>query len=181
MSDNVHWIVNLDVSLEQAPACAGQVTEWLLASGIILPTYGPERSYDGDFLFEPGARTAQWGQDLASLTGMCGLAVVIERRIYHTGGNGIDGIACGACGTVFDDAHLPWSDAVDGWWKDDERQDLACPACQVKSRIVDWTFDLPWGFGNLGFGFWNWSIDASLVEQVAGLTGHRWRFVSEHI
>jgi hypothetical protein len=38
---------------------------------------------------------------------------------------------------------------------------------------VEWTFDPPWAFGNLGFKFWEWPpLKRRFVDEIKGLLGH---------
>ena len=182
MGATVDWIVDLDATLDEAPALAKRVTEWLIAREIVSPTLCPERAYSGADLMVRGASAAQW--DACPMTppfNMCGLEVVIERTVFHSGDNGIDTIRCPGCGAAHHPDDIPWSDAVGAWFSAEADHTMACPACHASQSIVDWTFDVPWGFGNLAFGFWNWPITDRLVDEVSALTGHRCRHVEEHI
>lgn len=182
MGANVEWIVDLDVSLEDAPALAERVKEWLLDREIISRTLCPERSYNDAELMNRGACAAQWdAYPTHSHTSMQGLEVHIGRQVFHTGDNGIQAICCPTCGAAHDPDEVPWSDAVGAWYLNEATHTMTCPACRASLSIVDWTFETPWGFGHLAFGFWNWNISDRLVDAVAALTGHRCRFVSEHI
>lgn len=59
---------------------------------------------------------------------------------------------------------------------------LACPACAHSTPIIDWTFlEFDWAFGNLGFGFNNWMIDARLAAELSLALGHRTKVVYAHI
>ncbi|WP_017875533.1 MULTISPECIES: hypothetical protein [unclassified Janthinobacterium] len=182
MGASVDWIVDLDATLDQAQALAERVKEWLIAREVISTTLCPQQAYSGADLMARGASAAQW--DACPLTPpflMSGLEVAIERTVYHTGDNGIAAIRCPGCAAAYDPDDLPWSDAVGAWFSDEAECSMACPACHTSRSIVDWTFDMPWGFGNLAFGFWNWPISEQLVNELSVLTGHRCRLVHEHI
>lgn len=180
MSDSVTWFVDLDASLDDAKELAERVKAWLIAQGIVSPV--PCQALGASHLLSRGETAAMWDTfPHASPVLMCGLEVVTERRVFHTGGNGIDGIRCPACGAKHHPDDLPWSDAISAWFASESDDSMACPACHASRSIVDWEFDSPWGFGNLAFGFWNWPISDRLLHELSAMIGHRLRLVHEHI
>ena len=180
MSDNVTWIVDLDVSLEDAPKLAERVTAWLIVQSVVTAT--PCRLAGADHLLSRGASAAAWdAYPQISPVLMCGLVVITQRRVFHTGDNGIDSIRCSDCGVSHNPDELPWSDAVGSWFEDDTNHCMTCPDCGARRSIVEWEFDQPWGFGNLAFGFWNWAINDQMMVEISAITGHRCRLVYEHI
>ena len=180
MSDNIVWLVDQDASADEAPALAERVRAWLAARRIVVAE--PGRTEDGTVLLGRGDAAAAWDAvPLDQPILPCGLEVSVGRRIFHTGGNGIDGIRCPACGTVHGADDLPWSDAVEAWLLEAGDDTMACRACGARRSIADWAFEMPWGFGHLAFGFWNWPAGARLLDEVAALTGHRCRIVHEHL
>lgn len=179
MSDNVTWFVDLDASPDEAKALADHVSKWLITQGIVSPI--PCQALGADHLLSRGSSAAQWDAfEHIYPAELCGLEMVIERTVFHSGGNGIDAISCPSCTT----RHLPdevsWDDAVDAWYAGRAEHSMSCPACHARHSIVDWTFDMPWGFGNLGFGFWNWPISDRLLDELSIMTGHRYRLVHQH-
>ena len=180
MSDNIVWIVDEDASADEAPALAARVREWLVAERIVAP--GPGEIEDGTLLLRRGDAAPAWDTFPCEwrIT-PCGLEVSVGRRVFHTGGNGIDGIGCPACGAVHGADDLPWSDAVEAWLREEGDDAMACGTCGARRGIAEWAFEMPWGFGHLAFGFWNWPVGERLRDEVARLTGHRCRLVYEHI
>ena len=63
---------------------------------------------------------------------------------------------CPSCGAALEDPDGNWQAAVQAWLGGDDDADLLCAACGKESRVVTWTCDPPFGFGNLAFRFWNW-------------------------
>jgi hypothetical protein len=50
----------------------------------------------------------------------------------------------------------------------------SCRACQHQLALNDWIWEPAWGFGYLGFEFWNWpTITDSFVETLSNRLGHR--------
>jgi len=178
----VDWIVVLDVSLEEAESLADLVRNWLIQEKIILTTLDAQPSSRGNKIWSR-AWAYKWDADLTfqARTAPCGLEIAIGRRVFDSGGHGIDALVCPACGTRHDPEIVPWSDAVGNWNAGDDHSAMKCPACGTEQRIVAWHFDVPWALGNLGFGFWNWTIKDRLVQEVASLTGRHCRLVRQHI
>ena len=180
MSDNVTWIVDLDASANEAADLADRVREWLTSQGIVSPI--SRRVSDGIDLLGRGEQANAWdAESHAADLAMCGLQVATERQVFHTGDNGIDCIRCPSCHVAHDPDSLPWSDAVEAWYAEEGDDGMACPDCGARHRIVDWEFEMPWAFGHLAFGFWNWPVSERLLHEVAAITGHRCRLVHEHI
>jgi|SRR5579859_5119338 len=104
-----------------------------------------------------------------------GLQVIIERTVFDSGQGGFQ-LVCDRCRTKFpyDSADMPWSAAIGTWFSQEGQGLLTCSHCGYTKAITEWAFDLPWGFGNLGFKFWNWPpLRESFVEEVTLLLGHR--------
>ena len=183
MSDSVDWIVDLDASPSELEHLSNKVREWLIQRGIIAEQVSAVPAYSGRPLLMRGPRAAEWDSSPVEwLPALCGLEVVRERTVFHTGDNGIQKLQCPACGHQHDPETVPWSDAVGAWFAEEDEHSLQCPTCQQRHSIVDWRFlECEWGFGSLGFGFWNWSISERLVDELASLLGHRCRLVHEHI
>jgi hypothetical protein len=182
MSDSVDWIVVLEAPLGEAQYLADQVRDWLVQEKIILTTPEAAPSSRGNKIWSR-AWAYKWDADLTfqARTAPCGLEVAIGRRVFDAGGHGIDSLACPACGMRHDPDSLPWSDAVGAWHAGDDQSAMKCPACGVEQCIVAWHFDVPWALGNLGFGFWNWTIKERLVQEVESLIRCRCRLVRQHI
>lgn len=50
----------------------------------------------------------------------------------------------------------------------------ACKHCGEPLGLNDWAWSPPFGFGYLGFEFWNWPrLDADFVAAVSDRLGHR--------
>lgn len=182
LSDNVDWIVVLDVNLDEADALVVSVKNWLIAEEIILPHLASQRSLGGGKLWQRGW-AGRWDDDLTfePRPALSGLEIVKERQVFHAGGHGISSLTCPHCGEQHDPCNLNWINAVGSWELGHDGSSLLCPSCRSASTIVEWQFYVPWAFGNLGFGFWNWLVKPELVGQIASLTGRPCRLVRQHI
>lgn len=182
MSDNVDWVVDINVPAEEAESVAQKVIVWLIEQEIIVPRFAQETSLSGNPLWVPGPNADTYSIQVRSDLNMCGLEIVAERTVFHTGGNGIPELRCPVCEEKHTADSLPWGEYVQNWWARSGSDAMPCPACHRESSIVDWQFlDLGWGLGNLGFGFNNWAIGDGLAEAVMRITGHRCKIVHEHI
>jgi hypothetical protein len=59
--------------------------------------------------------------------------------------------------------------------------DLLCTLCQSSTSIVFWQFDPAWGFGELGFEFYEWFLREDFVKELSQMLGHRVVWVRSHI
>jgi hypothetical protein len=80
-------------------------------------------------------------------------------------------VGCPRCG-----AEQLWNrveESVDEW--DSGGSGIrTCGSCGAECALNDWQWDAPWGFGWLGFTFWNWApLTGEFVAEVAELLGHR--------
>ncbi|MFT0735631.1 serine/threonine protein kinase [Ralstonia wenshanensis] len=183
MSDSVDWIVDLDAAPDELDLLSNTVRAGLIERGIIAEQVGAVPAYSGRPLLMRGPRAAEWdGSPVEWLPALCGLEIVRERTVFHTGDNGIQALQCPTCDHQHDPDTVPWSDAVGAWFAGEGDHTFQCPACQHRRSIVDWRFlECEWGFGCLGFGFWNWPVGDRLLQEVSSLLGHRCRLVHQHI
>lgn len=99
------------------------------------------------------------------------MKVVTKREVFHNGGLGVDAVRCPACGVNQVDGD--WSDAIDPWWDGNDDAAFTCEACGAANPITRWIFEPPWGFGCLGFIFWNWPrLKREFVQQLSEMLGH---------
>jgi len=150
-------IVDEDASVEEAQTLANEIRDWLVERGIIQATLtdcvlgGDGRGYPPGRNFEeaisPGVHhdLLQWRTN--------GLHLVIGRTVFDPG-QADHIVMCPQCRTPHED-HIQWGNAI-GEWYEGKTALLRCPHCNASTPITEWVFDPPWGFGNLGFKFWNW-------------------------
>jgi hypothetical protein len=103
-----------------------------------------------------------------------GLDVSIGRQVFPSGQPGST-ITCPKCKGLAPDR---WSDAITEWYKEEGAALLECDECGEVHSVTDWVFSPAWGFGNLGFTFWNWpSLKKSFVDEFVARIGHRTVFI----
>lgn len=174
MGDSFHTIVDPEATEADAPELAGRVLNWLISEQIIIP----ERTdcvLGGDG-YAPGPAYAKaTGSPYPYLLQLRtnGLKVTSTRTVFDNGGLGFK-IVCSSCGGRFEPPHGPWGDAVSEWYDRSGTGLLACPGCRAVQPITEWRHDPAFGFGNLGFTFWNWPpLLDSFVSAVGERLGHR--------
>ena len=181
MSDNICWIVDVDATIEEAPTLAQKGFEWLVQQGIAESTSDSGGALSGADLHRPGPKAAAWSDYIADDLQLCGVEITVERTVFHAGSNS-EQIGCPRCRANHELDAVPWSEAVERWFSGEADYTLACPECLHSAPIVDWTFiESDWAFGNLGFGFSNWTIDARLAAELGKVLGHRMKVVYQHI
>ncbi|PTL81961.1 hypothetical protein [Vitiosangium sp. GDMCC 1.1324] len=176
MGDYFQKIVVPDVSEDEAPRLAERLRDWLVAREIIEPT--PSLELDDEPLYRPGPayRTtlAQHGLDEEEmdedLDVDIGLHIAVGRTVFWSTDTEL---TCRACGERFSPGE-DWSDAADAWYEGDDSVSYACPKCGRPERLTEWRGEWPWGFGNLGLEFWNWTaLSEQFEREVAEQLGHR--------
>jgi hypothetical protein len=161
LGDYFQSIVDVEADAEEADELADAVLGWLLDTEVVPST------------------------DCVSYNEVSneGLVVVTRRHVFYSM-TGEDAITCPHCGhmTTLDcDADgRPigvWQDLLDtiGVWYDGGRGNRPCPNCDNSVELNDWSWSPPWGFGYLGFTFWNWGelLSPQFKAEVSRRLGHR--------
>ena len=178
MGDHFQTVVDRDATPAAAEAVAREVIKWLVGRGVI-ESGRTDCVLDGDGTgHAPGPNYADVidlgsddGDDTPRLR-TNGLAVVVGQTVFHAGQGGLE-LVCRACGDRSDGGDA-WSKAVREWYDQKSEGILRCPRCGHAEPVTEWAHDPPWGFGNLGFTFWNWPpLTASFVEEFTRRLGHR--------
>jgi hypothetical protein len=174
MGNHFQVIVDKEAQAEEAFGLAAHIREWLLGEGIIEgKTQGCVPGRDAGY--PPGPNYAlAIARPYARLREMAinGLAIITGRTVFECGQGGFY-LACDACSCRFEPPDA-WSDAVAEWYHRKGPGLLACRHCGATQPIAEWRHDPPWGFGHLGFKFWNRPpLKQSFVEAVATRLGHK--------
>jgi hypothetical protein len=188
MGDHFQVIVDRDATADQAKALAEQVLSSLVEGGIVLatptdctlgePGYPPGPRYHDAVTLPHAYRIGSEGQriredDLTRILRTNGLEISTSRTVFHAGGYGCN-VTCRACGTTRDDDDPAWGDALEEWYRGRGNGTLTCPRCGHSEPVTEWSYDPPWGFGHLGFTFWNWPpLKDEFVAEVGKLLRHR--------
>lgn len=195
MGDYFQTIVDKQASIDEVDNLDQKIIAWLVNSGIVLPTRTDCVLSNGGMGYAPGPNFRDVVEiliqidpeypnkqiiidhDLESLR-TNGLAVIKKRTVFHSGQGSME-IICPQCQTAFDHKTLKnWSGAVDEWYGEMGEGIIACSSCGHSETVTEWQYDPPWGFGNLGFKFWNWPpLLPSFVEEVGKQLGHEIIFV----
>ena len=177
MSHAVDHVVDLQATIEEAPALSERVVTNLLSRGIILPTPQTHEYLTG------GPRYAS-GPNIGKVADFndcfrCGLGVKIGRGVYDAGENGLQSFTCPNCEHSHKPDDLEWASAI-GEWFHGKRGILKCRNCGDKSPVIDWRISPVWGFGNLAFSFSEWLLKEEFVRELSQLLGHRVAWVRAH-
>jgi hypothetical protein len=180
MSDHILWVADVDATHDEAPMLAERGFTWLVEERIIQPVPDRERSARGAKMYRPGPKASAWSIQVCDDLIHCGIEIAVGRTVFYSCPGPIS-VRCRHCGTSHGD-EVPWGNAVSAWYANEGDDRLKCPTCSRAESIVDWTFlELDWAFGNLGFGFHNWSINDKLVQELGKVLGHRMKVAHEHI
>jgi hypothetical protein len=172
MGDNFISVVPLKIAKPETQSLAERVINWLKQKQIIQKEktdcvlgdnmgYAPGENFktaiDGDDCGVPEFKTN-------------GLEIVTQREVFHNGQNGIDSVTCPNCN--FNIMDSDWGELVSEWFNDTGRDKITCTTCNNIYSIVDYKFDPPWAFGDVGFTFWNWpSLTDDFIEEFKTVIG----------
>jgi hypothetical protein len=185
MGDWFQTIGDIEATPGEVEELAADLTGWLIETGIVLA----ERTdcvLGSDLGYPPGLHyvdaVTEPDPSLPRLW-TNGVDVVTGRTVFDSGQGGIDSAECPHCNTrsrftdelrEFDRALWdPFGEAIDDWYAGGDGT-LACPACAKPVELNEWKWDPTWGFGHLGFTFWNWPpLSPSFVAKFSRRLGHR--------
>jgi Zn ribbon nucleic-acid-binding protein len=194
VSEHHVTIVDIDVSLAEAPAQAARIVAWLQSKGIVaegvrvgtlwqrwLDSIGSngsvEQTQDDTIVYPPGPRfrDACTGDDPSTLF-YNWLDVKIGRTVFTAGEYGI-GVHCPSCKAEQSALGSHWGDAIAQWFEEKEDR-FACAACGHEAPLRQWDFDPLWAFGNLGFQFSDWgSLKPEFIRDFTTQLGNEARVV----
>ncbi|MFC0006501.1 hypothetical protein [Micromonospora siamensis] len=177
MSEWFETIADIEATPEEADQLGAEVLSWLVEQGIVAAE--PTLCILGDHGHRPGpdyaAATVEPCDDLPGLA-TNGFRVVTGQSVFYS--MGVDQVVCPRCEAVVvdDQDRDSWSDfspVVDEWCMGGTGV-RACGHCGEPVGINEWRWSPPWGFGYLGFEFWNWPmLDPGFVAAVSNRLGHR--------
>lgn len=177
MGDYFQTIVDTEAAREEAGLLASKIILRLAEQGIIEKTLR-ECVYSGNGMGYPPGPNYRQVVDVPD--GCCdytlglvtnGLGVIIGRTVFHAGQEGLE-LVCPKCGDRTDGGDR-WDDAVGEWHRGKGDALFACPKCGHAEPVTQWPYNPPWGFGSLGFEFWNWPpLKASFIREVSEHLGH---------
>jgi hypothetical protein len=160
MSDFSHSLVDQSISLADAPAEAERMIAWLQDRRIIGMTKDEDGEYRRGENFGD-ALTDDWRQ-AQSIS--FSLKVYTERRVFLPLENG-ERLHCPACGAEQMESNENWFEAVNRWHEGDDAASATCVGCGAQAPVTQWRCEAPWGFGNLGFEFNDWTLKSEFIAE----------------
>ncbi len=171
MSDSPIYIVDLDVSLEDAPLFAERGMRWMEATGIAVPSPEAEVAFS-PVSHAPGPGIARWAEWINEHSNN-GIGAIVGRRVYNAGPQEVEALRCPSCSAALDAGTVPWDELISAWYAGG-RGELECSSCRQSASINQWRFlPLAWGLGNLAFGFDGPGVDDALALELGKVLGHR--------
>ncbi len=167
-------IADVEASQDESVELAQKVWRWLVSRGIIEPTPAPKLSDPDEMAYPPGPNATSVLEDPAGDRLYPGntVSITLGRTVFHTYQSGF-ALICEKCGTHHENGDH-WGDAVSEWYEDKGPGILVCESCGHALPITQWRFDPPWGFGFLGFTFWEWpTLDQAFIDEIASLLAHK--------
>ncbi|WP_126973951.1 hypothetical protein [Gynurincola endophyticus] len=133
---------------------AGEIVKWLISLNVVnsIPTHCLLGREDGFAVAEGAKLVVEESQYLPFNIDTCGLEIITQRNVFHTGEYAMDCLICPCCKT--DIVNESWDFL--GEWYSVLSDEITCPACSIRSDIHSFSFFPQWGFSDLGFTFWNW-------------------------
>lgn len=155
MSDSYITIVPTNVTQGEVNELSQRTISWLTKREIISGNLtdcvlGQETGYPPGPNYESIITGDDFGLPRLKTNGF---AVVTGRRVFDNGGNGLEEITCPKCGGNNIDTN--WGEKLEAWLVE-QNDKFMCIQCNNDLPITAYDFKPAWGFGELGFTFWNW-------------------------
>jgi hypothetical protein len=177
LGERFQIIADVEAPAEEADELAAATVAWLVAGGIVAaeltdcglsaPAHPPGPHYTK--AVTPGP-----------YRGAGGVEVVTGRTVFYS--TDMEQVTCPHCGRAtsladrdgqLNEAWQELSDTI-GVWFGSGRGELPCRSCGRRVGLNDWTWSPPWGFGYLGFTFWNWPrLSPPFLAGMSRRLGHR--------
>ncbi|WP_131746914.1 hypothetical protein [Frankia sp. Cppng1_Ct_nod] len=185
MSDWFRTIGDIEAAAGNAEELAAAMIGWLVEAGIVAADrtdcvlgselgYPPGPNY-ADAMTEPDTTLGRLRTN--------GLEVITGRQVFDFGEGEVVNAGCPHCAATIrliddhweldDRVWGPFGDAIHAW-HGGAAGIVSCAVCAKPVELNDWRWNPEWGFGYLGFKFWNWpSLAPGFVTEFAGRLGHR--------
>ncbi|MGW0182707.1 hypothetical protein [Nocardia sp. NPDC003345] len=188
MGDYFERIVDLEVSVAEAPAVAARMRDWMIARHVLTPELSGDGVYslgaDEGYVAGPRWRgvAEDWGDHIP------GPVAVIVGRGAHYGGQGEvepESAVCPHCAatTVIIDYPQQWEADPAIWepfregieaWERTGTGVAGCRSCGREASVTDWRWPAGFALGALAFDFWGWPpLRETFVAEFGGHLGHR--------
>ena len=174
MGDHFQRVVDQHVDAAAASTHGDRILRWLMDEGMIEERKSTCVLGEGGG-YRPGpsyAKATERPDEHLLALRTNGLAVITGRTVFDAGQGGL-ALACAACGHRFNATSGAWADAVGEWYDQSGPALLQCPSCGERRPVVEWQHDPAYGYGNLGFEFWNWpTLRREFVRAVGERLSH---------
>lgn len=114
MSDSSVYIVDRNVTLEEASAFANSGMRWMEATCIAIPSPGAEIAFS-PVSHAPGPGIARWAKSVNEQS-RSGIGAIVGRRVYNAGSQTVEALGCPCCSAEHDAASLPWQEMISAWY-----------------------------------------------------------------
>ena len=174
MGDHFQIIVDQHVEATAAVTHADRVLRWLIDEGIVESRQSDcVLGKDGGYRPGPSfAKVTDRPDDRFLTLRTNGLAVITGRTVFDAGQGGLD-LVCAVCAHRFEATSGAWANAVSEWYDQSGPGLLQCPRCGECRPVVEWQHDPVYGYGNLGFEFWNWpTLRPDFIQAVGEWLSH---------
>jgi hypothetical protein len=169
VGDYFQRVVDVEATEAEAPDLAARVVEWLVDQGVVVAAIT-------DCAFGDGHAPGPWYTRAVTETDARllelrtnGLEVVVGRTVFFSLESG-QRVFCPHCAN---EVEVETNENISSWYRGGDGVE-PCPACGRIVGLNEWRWEPPWGFGYLGFTFWNWPrLRPDFVAEVAELLGHR--------
>lgn len=179
MGEWFQTIVDVDATAAEAPDLAAATLDWLVQQDIVMATatdcvlagvgHAPGPNY-ASIVTTPDPRLHTLRTN--------GLHVIVQRTVFHSSEPRL--VTCPRCTAVTEfgftgpDEQWEHMSAAIGIWYDGGGDSYTCPTCRQPTGLNELRWDPPWGFGYLGFKFWNWpQLKDTFVAELSRRLGHR--------
>lgn len=177
MSESAITLVELDVTTDVAAGRAADISDWLLAEGVVVRNPAPDLHQPCALV--PGPKAGDVAPDAWRFLGLSnsGVDVIANRDIHHPVEN-YEPPPCPARKNPLDaDDH---HSLIEAWMAETEPA-VTCPTCGEANRIGDWVQEFTFYVGNLAVRFNNRTpLSEEFKAHLGPRLGAPWRTVLEH-
>lgn len=93
-----------------------------------------------------------WLEAQGTFGGVAVEVIAEGKGLFPCYGGGPDEMICPKCGA---DVAEHFMEMVEAWYWAEGYPPVPCPECGAASEIRDYEMDMPWGFSQIAFAFWN--------------------------
>lgn len=179
MGDTYQVIVDIDAAASESERLAKEIYSYMVARGIIS-AHSKQRESSKGICYPPGQTfnlaIKKPNPEFLSLVHNV-LEIVTKRTVFYSASTGDPKMICDVCGNKFDPRPV-WPGIINEWWSQNGPALISCDNCGNKMPLPEWKMEPQWGFGNLGFWFWNWpQLHNDFMDEIGHLLKHRVRYV----